>query len=88
MGSTDPEAIADELGNLSAAKETIFFLSLLFLQTDFPFELRIVDDDVDAIIAWKCILEGAIFHRMSGNTALPKLKTNTPLGNEEDSTIA
>ena len=39
MGSSDPEVIVDQVGNLSAAKETVLFLGLLFLQTDFPFEM-------------------------------------------------
>ena len=38
MGSSDPE------GNLSTSKETVPFLGLLFLQTDSPFELGIMDD--------------------------------------------
>ena len=43
MGSSDPELIVDQVGNLSAAKETVLFLGLLFLQTDSPFELGILD---------------------------------------------
>ena len=42
MGSSDPEVIVDQVGNLSAAKETVLLLGLLFLQTDSPFELGII----------------------------------------------
>ena len=44
MGSSDPELIVDQAGNLSTSKETVLFLGFLFLQTDFPFELGILDD--------------------------------------------
>ena len=44
MGSSDPELIVDQVGNLSTSKETVLFLELLFLQTDSPFELGIMDD--------------------------------------------
>ena len=43
MGSSDPEVIVDQVGNLSASKETVLFLGLLFLQTDSSFEVRIMD---------------------------------------------
>ena len=46
MGSSDPEMIEDQVGNLCAAKETVLHLGLLFLQTDSPFELGIMDDFV------------------------------------------
>ena len=46
MGPSDPEMIVDQVGNLSAAKETVLFLGILFLQTDFPFEVRIMNDSV------------------------------------------
>ena len=46
MGSSDPEVIVDQVSNLSAAKETVLFLGLLFLQTDSPFELAIMDEFV------------------------------------------
>ena len=46
MAPSDPEVIVDQVGNLSTAKETVLFLRLLFLQTDSPFELGIVDDFV------------------------------------------
>ena len=32
MGSSDPEVIVDQVGNLSTAKETVLLLGLLFLQ--------------------------------------------------------
>ena len=53
MGSSDPEIIVDQVGNLSTSKETVLFLGLLFLQTDFPFELGILDDFIqcEAILA-------------------------------------
>ena len=31
MGSSDPEVIVDQVGNLSTSKETVLFLGLLFL---------------------------------------------------------
>ena len=46
MGSSDPELIVDQVGNLSSAKETVLLLGLLFLQTDSSFELGIMDDSV------------------------------------------
>ena len=46
MGSSDPELFVDQVGNLSSAKETVLFLGFLFLQTDFPFEMGIMDDVV------------------------------------------
>ena len=44
IGSSDPELFVDQVGNLSTSKETVLFLGLLFLQTDFPFEMGIMDD--------------------------------------------
>ena len=46
MAPSDPEMIVDRVGNLSAAKETVLLLGLLFLQTDSPFELGIMYDFV------------------------------------------
>ena len=46
MGSSDPELLVDEVSDLSAAKETVLLLGLLFLQTDSSFEVRIMDDFV------------------------------------------
>ena len=46
MAPGDPEVIVDQVSNLSAAKETVLFLGFLFLQTDSPFELGIMDDFV------------------------------------------
>ena len=46
MAPNDPEVIIDQVGNLSAAKETVLFLGLLFLQTDSPFALGTMDDFV------------------------------------------
>ena len=46
IGSSDPELFVDQVGNLSTSKETVHFLGLLFLQTDSPFELGIMDDFV------------------------------------------
>ena len=46
MAPSDPEVIVDQVGNLSTAKETVLFEGLLFLQTDSPFELGIMDDFV------------------------------------------
>ena len=44
IGSSDPELFVDQVGNLSTSKETVLFLGFLFLQTDFPFEVGIMDD--------------------------------------------
>ena len=46
MGSSDPELIVDQVGNLSAAKETVLLLGLLFLQTDSSFEVGVMVDFV------------------------------------------
>ena len=46
MGSSDPEVIVDQESNLPATKETVLLLGLLFLQTDYSFEVRIMDDFV------------------------------------------
>ena len=46
MDSSDPEVIVDQVSNLSATKETVLLLGLLFLQTDSSFEVRIMDDFV------------------------------------------
>ena len=46
VGSNDPEIFADQVSNLSSAKETVLLLALLFLQTDSSFEVRILDDFV------------------------------------------
>ena len=46
MDPSDPEVIVDQVSNLSAAKETVLLLGLLFLQTDPSLEMRIMDDFV------------------------------------------
>ena len=46
MDPNDPEIIVDHVSNLSAAKEKVLLLGLLFLQTDSSFEMRIMDDFV------------------------------------------
>ena len=46
MDSSDPEVIVDQVSNLSAAKETVLLLGLLFLQTDSSLKVRIMDDFV------------------------------------------
>ena len=43
MAPSDPEVNVGQVSNLSAAKETVLLLGLLFLQTDSSFELRIMD---------------------------------------------
>ena len=48
MAPSDPEVIVDQVSNLPATKETFLLLGLLFLQTDSPFEVRIMDDFVSA----------------------------------------
>ena len=53
MAPSDPEVIVDQVSNLSAAKETVLLLGLLFLQTDSSFEMGIMDDffRAEAILA-------------------------------------
>ena len=46
MAPSDPKVIIDQVSNLSAAKETVLLLGLLFLQTDSSFEMEIMDDFV------------------------------------------
>ena len=46
MAPNDPKVIVDQVSNLSAAKDTVLLLGLLFLQTDSSFEVRIMDDFV------------------------------------------
>ena len=46
MDPSDPEVIVDQVSNLSATKETVLLLGLLFLQTDSSFEVKIMDDFV------------------------------------------
>ena len=53
MGSSDPEVIVDQVGNLSTSKETVLFLGFLFLQTDSPlnWELWMILFRAEAILA-------------------------------------
>ena len=44
MDPNDPEVIVDQESNLSAKKETVLLLGLLFLQTGSSSEVRIMDD--------------------------------------------
>ena len=46
MAPSDPKVIVDQVSNLSAAKETVLLLGLLFLQTDSSCEMGIMDDSV------------------------------------------
>ena len=46
IGPCDPEVLIDQVSNLSTSKETVLFLGFSFLQTDFPFEMGIMDDFV------------------------------------------
>ena len=46
MSSSDPELFVYQVGNLSSSKETVLFVGFLFLQTDSPFELGIMNDFV------------------------------------------
>ena len=46
MSSSDLEVLVDQESNLSAAKETVLLLGLLFLQTDSSFEMGIMNDFV------------------------------------------
>ena len=53
MGSSDPEMIVDQVGYLSAAKETVLFLNLLLLQNDSPlnWEVWMILFSAEAILA-------------------------------------
>ena len=53
INASDPEVIADHASDLSSAKESIFFLSFLFLQTDLflVVELWMVSFSADAFLA-------------------------------------
>ena len=44
MAPNEREVIVDQVGNMSTSKEKVLFLGFLFLQTDFPFEMGIMDD--------------------------------------------
>ena len=44
MSASNPEVVVDHVSDLSSAKEPIFFLSFLFLQTDLLLEVGILDD--------------------------------------------
>ena len=46
IGSSDPEVHVNQVRDLSSMKETVFFVSLHFLQTDSSSEVRIIDDFV------------------------------------------
>ena len=48
MDPSELEVIVDQVSNLSAAKETVLFWGFLFLQTDSPFELGIMDDSAQS----------------------------------------
>ena len=43
MSASNPEVVVDHVSDLSSAKEPVFFLSLLFLQTDLSLEVGILD---------------------------------------------
>ena len=43
VDASDPEAIVDQVSDLSSAKESVCFLSLLFLQNDLLLEVGICD---------------------------------------------
>ena len=54
MAPSDPEVLVDQVSNLSATKETVLLLGLLFLQTDSPFlnwELWMILFNAEAILA-------------------------------------
>ena len=48
MSARNPEVVVDHASDLSSAKESILFLSFLFLQTDLFLELGILDDLVQS----------------------------------------
>ena len=53
MDSSDPEVIVDQVSNLSATKETVLLLGLVFLQTDSSFEMELwmISFSAEAILA-------------------------------------
>ena len=44
MSASNPEAVVNDVRDLPSAKEPIFFLSFLFLQTDLLLEVGILND--------------------------------------------
>ena len=48
MSACSLEVVVDHVSDLSSAKEPIFFLGFLFLETDFLFALGILDDLVQS----------------------------------------
>ena len=45
---SDPEVVVDQVSDLSSAKESVCFLSLLLRQSDLLLEVGILDDLVQA----------------------------------------
>ena len=48
MNASSPEVVVHHVSDLSSAKEPIFFLSFLFLQTDLSLEAGALDDLVQS----------------------------------------
>ena len=48
MSASNPEVVVDHVSGLSRAKEPIFFLSFLLLQTDLFLQVGILDDLVQS----------------------------------------
>ena len=48
MSSSDSKVVVDYVSDPSSAKESILFLSFLFLQTDLSLEVGILDDLVQS----------------------------------------
>ena len=46
IGTGDPEVFVDQASDLSSSKESVFFVSFHFLQTDLSLEAGILDDSV------------------------------------------
>ena len=51
MGSSDPELIVDQVGNLSTSKETVLFLGLLLLILLLNWEFWMILFSAEAILA-------------------------------------
>ena len=81
MGSSDPELIVDQVGNLSTSKETVLFLGFLFLQTDSPlnWELWMILFRAEAILASTTSKFGIEIPREDDEISIHPLNQPTPL---------
>ena len=71
MAPSDPKVLVDQVRDLSAAKETVLLLGLLFLQTDSSFETGIMhDSSTKAPLAFMTIVRLHDFVKVSISTSL------------------